>query len=108
MLAGSPPAVAGCSPCRPARSTTATAGRGEPRRSAMRSPVARCGWLVATALLLAACAGCARAPRTDPADGAATTVPAAGAAATIATAAGDEPAVATFYRGKTIRLLVGT
>jgi tripartite-type tricarboxylate transporter receptor subunit TctC len=73
----------------------------------MRSPVARCGWLVAAALLLAACAGTARAPRAAPADGTAT-VPAAGAVATIATAAGDEPAVATFYRGKTIRLLVGT
>ena len=70
--------------------------------------MARSGWLVAAVLLLAACAGTARAPRTAPADGAATPVPAAGATATIATAAGDEPAVASFYRGKTIRLLVGT
>src|SRR5215208_5764681 len=95
-------AVAPAAP-RPWRATR----RGATRRSAMRSPVAWCGWLVA-ALLLAACGGAARAPRAAPADGAVTPVPAAAAGATAPSPAGDDAAVASFYRGKTIRLLVGT
>ncbi len=70
----------------------------------------RCPWsvLLLVAVLLAACTPAARSPRPAPAG-----VPTEAAAPTAAAPSADvstaaDGAVASFYRGKTIRLLVGT
>ena len=65
--------------------------------------------LLLAAALLASCSPTARSPRPAPADTAPSpAAPAAAAPSAEDPAAADERAVAAFYRGKTIRLLVGT
>src|SRR5581483_8330078 len=82
--------------------------RGNRMSRAIRGRVPWTALLLAAALL-ASCSPTARSPRPAPADTAPSpAAPAAAAPSAEDPAAADERAVAAFYRGKTIRLLVGT